>query len=118
MEAERQRALVRASAAAHKQKEKEGTFSSTPKVVIKGSSKQNSEGKDDCPLKKGPALPIGDKPKKSSPPKPSHGAGKGLMTAIGPVTQGTVCHILTHKEHAVEMVESIIKEIDLNLCAE
>jgi len=40
------------------------------------------------------------------------------MMAMGPFTQGTVCHLLTHKEHAVEMVESIIKERDLDPCAE
>ena len=40
------------------------------------------------------------------------------MTATGPVTQGTVRHVHTHKEHAIEMVESIIKAIDLDLCAE
>ena len=37
---------------------------------------------------------------------------------IGPVSQGTVCHLLMHKEHVLEMVESIIKETDLDLCAE
>lgn len=36
----------------------------------------------------------------------------------GPVTQGTVCRLLTYKEHAVEMVELIIKEIGLDPCAE
>ena len=84
MELAKQRALVKASAIVRKQKE--GSFSSTPKSVIKGSSKRKSERKDDHPLKKGSAIPAGDKPKKSSPPKPSHGAGKGLMTTIGPVS--------------------------------
>ena len=36
----------------------------------------------------------------------------------GPVSQGTVCHLLMHKEHVLEMVESIIKETDLDPCAE
>ena len=40
------------------------------------------------------------------------------MTKKGPVTQGAVCCLLTHKEHAVEMVELIIKETDLDPCAE
>ena len=40
------------------------------------------------------------------------------MTVIDPVTQGTVRHLLTHKEHVVDMVESIIKETDLDPCAE
>ena len=90
---------------------------SAPKVVGKGSSKRKNEGKDDCPLKKGPVIPVGDKQKKSSPPKPNHGAGKGLMMAMGPITQGTVHRLLMHKEHAVEMVESIIKDTDLDPCA-
>ena len=81
MEAAKQRALVRASAAAHKQKEKEGASSSTPKFVIKRFSNRKSEGKDDRSFKKGPAHPTGDKPKKSSPPKPSHGAGKGSSSS-------------------------------------
>ena len=86
MEAAKQRALVRVSAIVRKQKEKEGTFLLAPKGVIKGSSERKSEGKDDRPLKKGPAFPTGDKPKKSSPPKPRHRAGKGLMMATGPIT--------------------------------
>ena len=64
MEVARQRALVRASAVARKQKEKEGASSSAPKVVIKGSSKRKSEGKDDHPFKKGLVIPMVDKPKK------------------------------------------------------
>ena len=36
--------------------------------------------------------------------------------ATGPITQGTR-HILTHKGYAVEMVESIIKETNLDPCA-
>ena len=116
MEAAKQRALVQASAVTHK-KDKEGVSMSAPKVVGKGSLKRKNEGKDDCPLKKGLVIPVGDKQKKSSPPKPSHGAGKGLMMAMGPITQGTVHRLLMHKEHAVEMVESIIKDTDLDPCA-
>ena len=117
MEAAKQRALVRALATVCKQKEKEGASSLTPKGVINGSSKRKSKGKDDCPLNKGPALPTGDKPKKSSPPKLSRGASKGLMTVTGLVTQRIVRRLLTYKEHVVEMVESIIKETDLDPCA-
>ena len=36
------------------------------------------------------------------------------MTLKGPITQGAV----THKENAIEMVELIIKETDLDPCAE
>nr|POF10610.1 hypothetical protein CFP56_23382 [Quercus suber] len=66
-------------------------------------SKRKSEGKDDRTLKKGPTVPTGDKPKKSSPLKPSHRVGKGLMTSTSLITQGSVRHLLTHKEHAVEL---------------
>lgn len=118
MDAGRQRALVRVSATMLKQKEKEGVPTSAPKVVGKGSSKRENEGKDDRPLKKGPIILVGDKQSKnSSPPKPSHGASKGLMTVMSLITQGTIRHLLTHKEHAVEMVVSIIKETDLDPCA-
>ena len=117
MEAAKQRALVKASAAACKQKEKVGASSSAPKGVTTGLSKQKNEGKDNRPLKKGSTLPTSDKPKKSSPPKPSHGVVKGLMTATILVTQGTIRHLPTHKEHAVEVIKLIIKDTDLDLCA-
>ena len=118
MEVARQKALVKTSTAMHKQKEKEETSTSTPKVIGKGSSKRKNEGQDDYPLKKGLVILMGDKQsKKSSPPKTSHGAGKGLTTATGPITQGTIHHLLTHKEYAIEMVKSIIKETDLDPCA-
>ena len=38
--------------------------------------------------------------------------------ATGPVNQGIIHHLLMHKEHVVEMVESIIKETDLDPWAE
>ena len=112
MEVGRQKALVRQLAVARKQQQKEGASTSTSKVVAKGASKLKNEGKDDRPHKKGPGIPIGDK--QPSPPKPNHGVGKGLMIGMGPVTQGAVRCLLTHKEHAIEMVESIIKETDLD----
>lgn len=40
------------------------------------------------------------------------------MTGKGPIAQGVIRCLLTHKEHAVEVVESIIKEMDLDPCAE
>ena len=40
------------------------------------------------------------------------------MTSAGFITQGTEQRLLMHKEHAVEMIESIIKEMDLDPCAE
>ena len=112
---------MKASAAAHKKEEnekgKEEASSSTTKVVGKGAPKRKAERKDDHPLKKG-MVTLGDKqPKKLSPLKPSHGAGKGLMTMISPITQGTR-RLLTHKGYAVKMVESIIKETNLDPCTE
>ena len=35
----------------------------------------------------------------------------------GPVAQGAVCRLLTHKDHAIEMVDSVIKKTDLDPCA-
>ena len=92
---------------------------SAPKVATKEAFKRKKDEKDNRPCKKGPGTPTRDKQlKQSSPPKPSHGVGKELMTRKGLIAQGAVCHLLTHKEHAIEMVESIIKEMDLNPCAE
>ena len=91
--------------------------SSAPKVVGKGVLKRKTEGKDDYPSKKPSVTPGEKQSKKSSPPKLSHGTGKGLMTLSGPDTQGTH-RLLTHKGYAVEMVESIIKETDVDPCAE
>ena len=39
------------------------------------------------------------------------------MTSMGPVTEGNR-RLLTHKGYTVEMVESIIKETDVDHCAE
>ena len=90
MEAARLRAQVRA-AAAHKKEEdkakgKEGAFSSAPKAVDKGASKRKADGKDNRPSKKVSVTPREELPKKPSPSKPKHGAGKGLMTTSSPVT--------------------------------
>ena len=40
------------------------------------------------------------------------------MTGKGPIAQGVVHRLLMHKEHAVEMVQSIIKETDLDPCVD
>ena len=67
-----------------------------PKVVMNGAPKRKANEKDDRPSKK-VSVTLGEKqPKKLSPPKSSHGAGKGLMTTSGLITQGTRC-LLTHK---------------------
>ena len=103
MEAVRQRALLRASIVARK---KDEASLLAPKGVGKGMSKWKSNGKDERLLKKRVGIPIVEKqPKQLSPPKPSHGAGKGLMTLAGLVTQGIEHRLLTHKEHAIEMIE-------------
>ena len=62
MEAARQRALVKALAAAHKKEEKkekgnEGASSSALKVIGKGVPKWKAKGKDDHSLKKGTVTP-------------------------------------------------------------
>ena len=118
MEVARQRALVRASTTSKKKKEKDGASSSTPKYVTKVTSKRKNKGKDDRQLKRGPVVLVDRKPKKSSPLKPSYGVGKGLMTLTSPVTQGSVCRFLTHKDHAIEVMKSIIKDTNMDPCAE
>ncbi|XP_075671011.1 uncharacterized protein LOC142640690 [Castanea sativa] len=123
MEAARMRASVRASATARKKEEekkekgKEGASSSAPKVIGKGAPRRKTNGKDDRPSKKACVTSGEKQPKKPLPPKLSHGSGKGLMTSSDPITQGTHC-LLTHKIYAVEMVESIIKETNVDPCVE
>ena len=117
------RALVRVSVVVRKKEEekkdkgKEGASLPAPKVDEKGAPKRETDRKDDCPSKKASVTPGEKQPKKPSPPKSSRGTGKCLMMASGPVTQGTCC-LLTHKGYAVKMVESIIKETDVDPCAE
>jgi len=50
----------------------------------------------------------------SPPPPPRHGVGKGLMTRKGPIAPSPVQRLVTHKDYAIEMVTSIIKEMDLD----
>ena len=90
---------------------------SAPKAVTKGAAKRNGDGKDDHPYKKVSVTPREKLPKKPSPPKPRHGVGKGLMMTSGPVIQDPDCSLLTHKDYALEMVESIIRDKDVNPCA-
>ena len=117
MEAAKQR--VRATAACKKEEEKakgkEGVPSSTPHSASKGSVKRKANGKDDPPSKKVAVTPK-DVPSKRSSPKSSHGARKGVMTSSGPVIEEPRC-LLTHKDYAVEGVESLIKQTDLDSCA-
>ena len=114
---------MRADTAPRKEEEKkvkgkEGVSSSAPKVVGKGAPKKKADGKDDLPPKKVFIPPTDKLPKKLSSPKPSQRAGKGLMTTSSLVTQGPDHCLLTHKDYAVEVIESIIKDKDVDSYAE
>jgi len=118
IEATKLRAQIRAPATCKKEegKAKEGASLLDPKVVSKGVLKRKADGKDDRPSKKVSLTPRKELPKKPSPPK--HGADKGLMTSSSPVTKGIDRRLLTHKDYAVEMMESIIKDQDVDPCTE
>ena len=108
---------VRAAAArkkeeAKKAKGQEGMPSSVPKAVSKGSAKRKTDKRNDRPPKK-VAVTSGDAHPKKPSPKPGHGAGKGLMTSTGPVTEGPYC-LLTHNDYAIEEVQSLIKPTDMD----
>ena len=92
-------------------KEKEGVFSLAPKTVAKVSKRKLGK-KDNRPSKKSIVTPGDVPPKKKSPLKSSRGVGKGVMTSSGPVIEGPCC-LLTHKDYAIEEVESFIKPIDI-----
>ena len=88
----------------------EGT-SSALKTVSK-VSKRKPNKKDDRSSKR-TTVTLGDaSPKGKSPPKPSHGVGKGVMTSSGPVIEGPCC-LLTHKDYAVREVGSFVKLTDI-----
>ena len=111
MESAKQR--IRAAAARQKAEKKAqeagGEASSTPKASTK-QAKRNPDGSDRRPAKKAAVTPGAAKEK--SPPKSSHGAGKGVMTSLGPVNEGP-CRLLTHKDYAVGEVKSFIKPEDI-----
>ena len=117
MEAAKLRVQIRAVVARKKEKgkAKEGASSSTHKVIGKRAPKRKAYGKDDCPSKKVSSTLGKELPKKPSPRK--HGAGKGLMTTSSLVTKGIDRRLLTYKDYAVEMMESIIKDQDADPCA-
>ena len=106
---------IRAAAARQKEerknKEVAGEASSTPKVVAK-VTKRKLDGGDSRPTKKVAVTPRDEPLKEKSPPKPSHGAGKGVMTSTGPVSEGPY-RLLTHKDYAVGEVGSLIKPTDI-----
>ena len=111
---QRIRAAVARQKKERKAKEAGGEASSTPKVVAK-VTKRKPNGSDSRPSKKAAVTPRDEPLKEKSPPKPSHGAGKGVMTSTSPVSEGP-CRLLTHKEYVVGEVESLIKPTDIDPC--
>ena len=109
-------AATRKKEEAKKAKGQEGTSLLVPTAVSKGSTKRKVNGEDDHPPKK-VAVNLGDAHLKKSPPKPGHGVGKGMMTSTSPVIEGPRC-LLTHKDYTVKEVQSLIKPMDVDPCAE
>ena len=50
-------------------------------------------------------------------PPPRHGVGKGLMIGKGPVAPDPASRLFTHKDYAIEMVNLITQETDLDPCS-
>ena len=115
MESGKLKAQIRAAAARKKEEEKakKGASTSLPKAANKGAPKRKGDGTDDRPTKKLTADP-GDHTKPSSP---KHGAGKGLMSAHGPVVPEDGRSVLTHKGYALERLDSILGEKEADACA-
>lgn len=40
------------------------------------------------------------------------------MTLTGPITLGSIRRLLTHKDRTIKVIESIIKDTDMDHCAE
>ena len=95
-------------------KEMEEGNSSVPKSVSK-VSKRKPNGDDDRPSKRTAVSPGDASSKGKSSFKPSHGAGKGVMTSSGPILEGPCC-LLTHKGYTVGEVGSFVKPMDLEPC--
>ena len=121
MEAARLRVQVRAVTAKKKDKMKtkgEGASSSSPKAVRKGASKRKVDRKDNCPPKKASVTARDRSLKKLTPSKPSHGEGKDLMTSSSLIAREPNPYLLTNKDYVVGVVESIIRDKDVDPCAE
>ena len=101
-------------------KQQGAVSASTPKVVLsKAAPRRKSTTKDDHPAKKATGQSTGVKrvdQQQKSPPPPYHGVGKGLMMAHGLVIPNPIQRLVSHKEYAIEMVNSIIKETNLDEC--
>ena len=87
---------------------------SAPKTVSK-SSKRKVDGEGSRPSKKTVTIPGDASPKGKLTLKPSHSAGKGVMTSSSPVTEGQSC-LLTHKAYAITEVGSFVKPTDIEPC--
>ena len=116
MDATKQR--IRATAASKKKERlvkesKEGNLS-VPKSISK-VSKRKPDGDNDHSSKRTVVAPSDASPKGKSSLKPSHGAGKGVMTSFGLVLKGPCC-LLTHKGYTVGEVGSFVKPTDLEPC--
>ena len=111
---QRIRAVVARQKEEKRAKETGGKTSSTPKVVTK-QAKRKPDGSDGRLAKKATVTPGDGAAKEKSPPKPSHGAGKGVMTSLGLINEGPYC-LLTHKDYAVGEVKSFIKPMDIEPC--
>ena len=107
--------MIRKSAVAHKQQGKGA--GSTLEVVPKVALKRKNDAKDDRLPKKGTSPFVGSQQQKSLLPV-HHGVGKGLMTGKGPIITGPIQRLVTHKDYAIEMDNSIIKETNLDLSGE
>ena len=92
-------------------KETEEGNSSIPKSVTK-VSKRKTDGDDDRLSKRTVVTPGDASPKGKSSLKPSHGAGKRVMTSFSPVFEGLCC-LLTHKGYAIGEVSSFVKSTNL-----
>ena len=103
--------MTRKSVVAHKQQGKGA--GSTPEVVPKVALKGKNDVKDDHLPKKGTNPSVGGQQQKSLPPV-HHEVGKGLMIGKGPIINGPIQRLVTHKDYAIEMVNSIIKETNLD----
>ena len=97
---QRIRAVAARQKAEKKAQEAGGEALSTPKASTK-QAKRKPDRSDHRPIKK--TTVTSGAAKEKSPPKPSHDAGKGAMTSLGPVNEGP-CRLLAHKDYAVEKV--------------
>ena len=106
---------IRAAVARKKEerlvKETEKGNSLIPKFITK-VLKRKPDGDDDRPSKRATVIPSNASSKGKSSLKPSHGAGKGVMTSSGPILEEPCC-LLTYKGYAVGEVGSFVKLTDL-----